>query len=64
MPKSVSHDRKLTIYPAPKYYNLLAASSKTSEVSLSSLVCKAIKAYYDGMPNNKIEDLLSLTNID
>ncbi|QTE37481.1 hypothetical protein J3L18_31030 [Mucilaginibacter gossypii] len=59
MGKSIALERKVTAYPDPKYHRLLMASSKIDGVSVSELVGKAIKSFFDGMPERDIEELMS-----
>lgn len=58
MSKSVSHTRKVSIYPSPVMHKLLLAESELTEISRSSIMTEALKQYYDRMPESEKRRLL------
>lgn len=59
MAKSVALDRKINAYPSPVNHKLLVAESELNGVSRSSIVDKALKLYYEGMPEVDRRKLLN-----
>lgn len=56
--RSTAIERIVQAYPPPKYHQLLCADAKVSGVSRSNIVCDALKAYYDRMPEQEKQRIL------
>lgn len=59
MAKSVAHKRKVNAYPSTVNFKLLSAESDMTSISRSRIVDKALKQYYDSMPEGEKRRLLN-----
>lgn len=57
MSKSVSHDRKITIYPDETLKNLVVAECAITNLSRSDVVSKAISIHYQSMPKEEFKKI-------
>jgi hypothetical protein len=57
MSKSISHDRKITIYPETELKNLIIAECAINNTSRSGVVAEALKQRYQTMPKDKLSEI-------
>lgn len=58
MAKSVSHDQRLVAYPDPVYKRLVEAEAKGEGKTISQVVGKALKTYYDGLTESQRQAII------
>ena len=58
--KSVALQRHIQAYPTPKYFTLVDAMSKCREISKSEVVNTAVKEYFDRMPEQERQRILTI----
>ncbi|MEB0264078.1 hypothetical protein [Mucilaginibacter sp. 10I4] len=54
MAKSISHDRKITIYPSNGLKDMVVAECALNNLSYSDVVSKAISDHYGSMDNDRL----------
>lgn len=59
---STALQRHVQAYPPPKYYRLVEAYSKCNEISKSEVVNKALKEYFDKMPDEDRQRIVNVSN--
>jgi len=58
---SAALERRVQVYPPPKYSALVKAMSKAEKISESEVVSTAIKDFFDRMPEDIKERLRTLS---
>lgn len=53
--------RQIHTYPPPKYHTLTVAYAKVNEMRKSEVVIQALKEFFDRMPKQEQERILSLS---
>ena len=57
--KSSSLERKIEAYPKPYYHKMIVGYVAIHEVSKSEVVCNALKLYFDIMPHDEKQRILT-----
>ena len=55
MAKSISHDRKITIYPANQLKDLVVAECAIANLSRSEIVSRALEVWYRSMEAGQLK---------
>lgn len=58
MAKSAAHQQRVVGYPDPKYKRLIQAEAKAESMSVSQIVTKAVKNYYDSLSENQRQAII------
>lgn len=58
---STSLQRHIQAYPSPKYYLLVEAMSKANDISRSEVVNKALREYFDRMPEQERQRIVNVS---
>lgn len=59
--KTTKADRRLQVYPPPKYLTLVKAYQKVNEMGESEVVTHVIRDFFDRMPPEERERIISLS---
>lgn len=59
--RSSSLDRHISVYPHPKYYNMVVALANCEEMSKSEVINTALKEYFDRMPESERQRIISVS---
>jgi hypothetical protein len=58
---STSLQRHIQAYPSPKYFLLVEAMSKADAISKSEVVNKALREYFDRMPEQERQRIVNVS---
>ena len=58
---STSLQRHIQAYPSPKYFLLVEAMSKTNAISKSEVVNRALREYFDRMPDQERQRIVNVS---
>jgi hypothetical protein len=58
MAKSVSHDQRVVAYPDPNIKRLIEAEAKAEYMSISQVVGKALKTYYNSLSESERQSII------
>lgn len=61
-PRSIALERRVEVYPRPAYFTLIEAYAKETGETKSAVVCSAVKLFFDSLPQERRQRLMSSKN--